>query len=105
MLTLKEERKIYAYREPVDMRKSFDGLIAVTRQGLRENPLSGSVFLFRNKASNYIKLLVWDRTGFVLYAKRLETGRFKIFLEEEKQIISREQLSLLLDGIPIGRKG
>ena len=65
----------------------------------------GSVFLFRNKASNYVKLLVWDRTGFVLYAKRLERGRFKIFLESEKQLISAQQLSLLLDGIPIGRKG
>lgn len=104
MLTLRDERKIYAYREPVDMRKSFDGLIAVTQQHLGENPLSGSVFVFRNKASNYVKLLVWDRTGFVLYAKRLERGKFKIFLEQTKQLLSAEQLSFLLDGIPIGRK-
>ena len=104
MLVLKEEQKIYAYREPVDMRKSFNGLIGVTKQHLKEDPLSGSVFLFRNKASNYVKLLVWDRTGFVLYAKRLERGKFKIFLEAEKQVLNFQQLSLLLDGIPVGRR-
>lgn len=104
MLVLKEERKIYAYREPVDMRKSFNGLIGVTKHYLKEEPLSGAVFVFRNKALNYVKLLVWDRTGFVIYAKRLERGKFKIFLEEEKQILNQEQLSLFLDGIPIGRK-
>lgn len=104
MLALREERKIYAYRDPVDMRKSFNGLIGATRDFLKEDPLSGSVFLFRNRASNYVKLLVWDRTGYVLYAKRLERGKFRIFLEEEKQILNHQQLSFLLDGIPIGVK-
>ena len=104
MLSIKSERKIYAWREPVDMRKSFNGLIAVTKQALGEDPLSGSVFLFHNRARNYVKLLVWDRTGYVLYAKRLERGRFKIFLEKDKQIITQQQLSFLLDGIAIGRR-
>ena len=98
MLTLKEERKIYAYREAVDMRKSFNGLISITKRYLKEDPLSGAVYIFRNKASNYLKLLVWDRTGYVIYAKRLERGRFKMLLEEEKQILNQQQLSFLLDG-------
>lgn len=102
MLRLQVEQKIYAYREPVDMRKSFDGLIAVTRHQVKENPLSGSVFVFRNKRGNYLKLLIWDRTGYVLYAKRLERGKFKMFFSKEKQILNQEQLSFLLDGIPLG---
>jgi transposase len=71
---------------------------------MRENPLSGSVFVFRNKRGNYLKLLMWDRTGYVLYAKRLERGKFKMFFSAEKQLLNREQLSFLLDGIPLGVK-
>jgi transposase len=104
MLTIQSERKIYAYREPVDMRKSFDGLIAATRFLLKEDPLSGSLFLFHNRKRNLLKLLVWDRTGYVLYAKRLERGRFKILLGAEKQELSAQQLSFLLDGIPVGMR-
>lgn len=104
MLTLASERKIYAWREPVDMRKSFDGLIAVTQNFLKEDPLSGSLFLFHNRKRNYVKLLVWDRTGYVLYAKRLERGRFKFFFAEEKQVLNQQQLTFLLDGIPVGRR-
>ena len=102
MLKLQAEQKIYAYREPVDMRKSFDGLISVTRNLVRENPLSGSVFVFRNKRGNYLKLLLWDRTGFVLYAKRLERGKFQMNFRDEKQVLNQEQLSFLLDGIALG---
>ena len=104
MLKLQAEQKIFAYREAVDVRKSFDGLIAVTRNLVKENPLSGSVFVFRNKRGNYLKLLIWDRTGYVLYAKRLERGKFKMFFAQEKQILNQEQLSFLLDGIPLGVK-
>ena len=86
------------------MRKSFDGLISVTRFSLKEDPLSGSLFLFLNRKQNYVKVLLWDRTGYVLYAKKLERGKFKVFLEEEKQVITEQQLSFLLDGIPVGRR-
>jgi transposase len=102
VLKLSSEQKIYAYREPVDMRKSFNGLVAATKNLLRENPLSGAVFVFRNKRGNYLKLLMWDRTGYVLYCKRLERGKFKMFFSEEKQTLNYEQLSFLLDGIPLG---
>ena len=104
MLRLQIDQKIYAYRDPVDMRKSFDGLISVTSQLVKENPLSGSVYVFRNKRGNYLKLLMWDRTGYVLYAKRLERGKFRMFFSGEKQILNQEQLSFLLDGIPLGLK-
>jgi transposase len=60
-------RRILAYREPVDLRKSFPGLVKVV---LAEDPLSGSVFVFINRRGTLIKMIYWDRTGFCLFAKR-----------------------------------
>ena len=65
-------------REPTDMRKSFDGLSGLVRNGLKRDPLSGDVFIFLNRRRTHIKLLVWDRSGFVLYYKRLEEGTFEL---------------------------
>ena len=58
------------------MRKQIDGLAAVASQVLREDPLSGHVFVFCNRRRDFIKLLFWDRSGFWLLAKRLEEGTF-----------------------------
>jgi transposase len=104
MILGEQAKRILCYSEPVDMRKSFDGLIGVTKGLLRENPLSGDLFIFVNRKCNYVKILFWDRTGFCLYAKRLERGKFKFFGEKEKNEITKEQLSLLLDGIALGRR-
>jgi transposase len=54
------------------MRKSFDGLVGLVRDAMREDPLSGSLFVFVNRRGNYLKLVYWDRTGYALFAKRLE---------------------------------
>ena len=99
-----EVRRILAYTEPVDMRKAFDGLLGVVKGVLQEDPLSGSVFVFANRRGNYVKLLYWDRTGFCLFAKRLERGRFRFPREERKQELSAQVLQLLLDGIELGRR-
>jgi len=93
-------RRILAYREPVDMRKSFNGLLALTAQVLKEDPLSGTFFLFTNRRRNLVKILFWDRTGFCLYAKRLEQGRFHFRAGE----LSARELELMLDGIALGRR-
>ncbi len=58
------------------MRKSFDGLYALTRQALGCDPLSGELFVFINRRGTQMKVLYWDRTGFCVWAKRLEQGRF-----------------------------
>ena len=71
-------RRILAYREPVDLRKSFPGLIGLVKAVLAEDPLSGSVFVFINRRGTLIKTIYWDRTGFCLFAKRLERGRFHL---------------------------
>lgn len=97
-------RKILALREPVDMRKSFDGLIAIVKGVLAEDPLSGSLFVFFNRRRNYLKLVYWDRTGFCLFAKRLEKGRFHLPGVDGKCELSEQAFCLILDGIELGRR-
>ena len=97
-------RRILAYSEPVDMRKSFDGLVAVVQNVLHEDPLSGCLYVFFNRRGNYLKLIAWDRTGYSLFAKRLERGRFRLPSGETKQEISERAFRLILDGIVLGRR-
>lgn len=97
-------RRILAYAKPVDMRKSFNGLVALVQGVLAEDPLSGDLFVFVNRRGNYLKLVTWDRTGFCLFAKRLEQGRFRLPSEETKQELTQEALRLILDGIVLGRR-
>ena len=92
--------RVHVYGQPVDMRKSFDGLYALTRQRLGADPLSGDLYVFINRRATQIKVLYWDRTGFCLWAKRLEQGRF---LSDWTQVSTRQMdwtgLKLLLEGI------
>jgi len=67
-----------------------------------EDPLSGSLFVFVNRRGNYVKLVGWDRTGWCLFAKRLEHGRFRFPRAEAKQELSVQVFRLLLDGIALG---
>jgi transposase len=100
----REVRRILAYRHPVDMRKSFDGLIALVEHTLREDPLSGSLYVFINRRRNYVKAVYWDRTGFCLFAKRLERGRFMLPGGTETFELSEQAFRLLLDGIVLGMR-
>lgn len=92
--------RVHLYGQPVDARKSFDGLYALTRHALGQDPLSGNLFVFINRRATHIKVLYWDRTGFCVWAKRLEQGRF---VSDWSAISSREMdwtgLKLLLEGI------
>ncbi len=67
--------RVFVHGRPVDMRKSFTGLIALTKHALKQDPLSGHLFVFVNRRGDYLKALYWDRSGFCLWAKRLERGR------------------------------
>ncbi|MDI3292111.1 IS66 family insertion sequence element accessory protein TnpB [Polyangium sp. 15x6] len=69
---------IYVAAERLDLRRSFDGLSGVVREVLREDPLSGALFMFFNKAADRVKILWWDRTGYCLLYKRLERGTFRV---------------------------
>ncbi len=97
-------RRIFAYAQPTDMRKSFHGLLALVQRVFEEDPYSGSLFVFVNRRGNYVKILAWDRTGFSLYAKKLERGRFMFPSASDRQELSEQALRFLLDGIPLGRR-
>ena len=92
--------RVHMYGRPTDMRKSFDGLYALTRQELGQDPLSGRLFVFINRRATQMKVLYFDRTGFCVWAKRLEQGRF---LSDWRGVMTREMdwtgLKLLLEGI------
>jgi transposase len=104
VLLAREVRKIMAYCHPVDMRKSFDGLVALVQNTLCEDPLSGSLYVFINRRGTYVKAVYWDRTGFCLFAKRLERGRFVLPGGSETFELSEQAFRLLLDGIVLGTR-
>jgi transposase len=98
-------RRVLAYTRPTDMRKSFQGLLALVQEVFREHdPYAGSSFLFVNRRGNYVKVLMWDRTGFVLVAKRLERGRFLFPKADASQELSAQAFRFLMDGIPLGER-
>ena len=98
-------RRIFAYTKPTDMRKSFHGLLALVKRLFQDqDPYSGSLFLFVNRRGNYVKILAWDRTGFALFAKRLERGRFEFPSAEGSQELTEHAFRFLMDGIALGRR-
>lgn len=102
MFARQEFRRILVYGRPVDMRNGFDGLEAVVRASLGEDPLSGDLFVFINARGNLVKALLWDRTGFIIISKRLEKGRFRLRSRANKLVLTSQSLDLLFDGIPAG---
>jgi transposase len=76
MFSLGSSHSYFLYSQPVDMRKSFDALSGLVRDGLGKDPASGEVFVFLNRNKTLIKLLHWENGGLVLYYKRLEKGTF-----------------------------
>ena len=94
--------KVYLSCGHVDMRKSINGLAAIVQGTFNLNPFDGTLFVFCNKNKDKIKVLKWDKDGFVLYYKRREKGRFKWpSLTEDKSTVnvSKEDLNRLLDGL------
>lgn len=77
MLTLPPSVILMACTTPIDMRKSFDGLAGEVEATMGHDPMNGHVFCFFSKRANHIRLLWWDRDGWMLLAKRLEKGRFR----------------------------
>ena len=106
MITLPSSVKIYLSSQPTDMRKGFDGLMGIVRKTLRQDPLSGHLFVFVSKRADRLKILFWDRGGFVLYYKRLECGKYRVpHIGPGAQSVRMDagELSMLLDGIDFSR--
>jgi len=99
--------QVFVCVQPTDMRRSFDGLSGMVRQVMAQDPLSGALFLFRNRGRDRLKILYWDRDGLAIWYKRLEKGSFQFptDLKPASDVtscqITSEELSLLLDGIDL----
>lgn len=104
MLNLPPSVRIFVSREPADMRKQFDGLAGLVIDIVDEDPQSGHLFVFFNKRRDRVKILWWDRSGYLLLCKRLEHGRFKIFDragDKHRFEVNASELTLLLEGIDL----
>jgi len=97
--------QVYLCREFVDMRKSINGLSLLIESGLEQDPFSNRLFVFCNKKRDKIKMLYWERNGFVLWYKRLEKQRFKWPKQFNGDVVSLtgQEINWLLDGIDISK--
>lgn len=104
MLSIPGQVKIFLAVEPADMRQGFDRLAARVSQMLQADPLSGHLFVFRNRRADRLKLLYWDGDGYALWYKRLEAGtfRFPAAIENQPSVtISAADWAMLLGGVDL----
>jgi len=110
MLLLPAAIRIYLCVEPTDMRKGFDSLAAIVKERFKDDPLSGHLFIFASKRADRLKILWWDRDGFVIWCKRLERGTFRVPASVRDATDSmrggharielpRRELAMLLEGL------
>lgn len=100
MLSLSPATRVFLATQPVDGRKSFNGLCVLVKELLQQEATSGFLFVFMNKTRNRLKILFWDGSGLVLCAKRLEGGRFAAPKGQgQSQCLRPEELTLLMHGI------
>ncbi len=97
--------RVHMYGQPCDMRKSFDGLSALVRNALGRDPMDGSLYVYVNRTATQMRVLYFDRSGYCVWGKRLEAGKF---LSDWRAVRTREMdwtgLKLLIEGIEIGRR-
>lgn len=107
MFSLNEGNRFIVCLHGIDLRKGVDGLCGIVRQ-LSLSPTNGDVYVFINRNRTVIKLLHWERGGYVIYYKRLESGRIshKVFAEQELVfgVYRWDELVLLIEGISIKTK-
>jgi transposase len=100
MLSIPSLVKVFLHVEPVNLHYGFDRLASLAREEMGQDPLSGHLFVFRNRRGDRVKLLFWDTDGLVIYYKRLERGVFKFpSAADGVAAVSVSDLSLLLCGI------
>lgn len=101
MLSVPHGVRIFVALDPVDMRKSFDGLAALTCECLGVDPLSGHLVVFRNKRGNMLKILFFDRSGFTIVFRRLEVGTFQLPRGRTRAEVDPGELAMILEGIDL----
>jgi transposase len=97
--------QVYLHREPIDMRRGRNGLAALVREGMRQDPFATqALYVFIGRRYDTLKILGWDRNGFALWTKRIESDEkfhWPRILEEEVVTLTAEQLNWLLDGYDV----
>lgn len=103
MLTLQSGARVFVATERVDGRKGMDGLSGLVRSRFAEDPLSGTMFVFFTRRADRVRVLYWDRDGYVLITKRLERGTYRPpwAAEEGRVVIEAAELLLVLEGIEL----
>jgi transposase len=103
VILLPRSVRIYVATQPVNLRKSFEGLSNEVRSVLAADPISGHVFIFLNRRGTQVKLLLWTRGGFTIVHKRLERGRFtlpaRVAAGASQIEIDAHELAMLLEGL------
>ena len=104
MLSLPASVRVFFATAPTDMRRGFNALEAMVRETFGDDPLCGHLFVFRSRGGDRLKILWWDRDGFVLWYKRLEKGTFRLPMKptengQARIELDRRTLSMLLEGI------
>ncbi|AUX45908.1 uncharacterized protein SOCE26_074090 [Sorangium cellulosum] len=105
MLTLPPSVRVYVAAEPTDLCKSFDGLSVLVAQCFGADPLCGHLFVFRNRRGDQVRILFWDRTGYVIAGKKLASGRFHLACDVPQGAthveVESAELSLMLEGLDL----
>lgn len=101
MITWQSGIAIYLHRDPVDFRKSINGLSVIVEEAMGLSPFESGVFVFCNRRRDKLKVLYWDRTGFALWYKRLEKDKFKWPRQHNDStvMLTHEQWDWLLRGL------
>jgi transposase len=102
VLSLPATTRIFLAVEPADMRKGFDGLAQLVRDRIAQDPLSGHLYVFRNRRRDRIKVLYWDRDGLALWYKRLEKGTFRFPEAVDGRVeVTPAEMAAVLEGIDL----
>ncbi|MEE8057882.1 MAG: IS66 family insertion sequence element accessory protein TnpB [Pseudomonadales bacterium] len=101
MLRPCDEVQVYLYADPVDMRKSINGLSILVEQEMNMSPNIAALFVFCNRGRDKVKMLCWEKNGFIVWYKRLEKQRFRWPKTEETLSLTGQEVNWLLDGFDI----
>jgi transposase len=102
VLSLPPTVRIFLAVEPADMRKGFDGLSQLVRERIAQDPLSGHLYVFRNRRRDRVKVLYWDRDGLALWYKRLEKGGFRFPEARDGRVeVTPAEMAAILEGIDL----
>ena len=104
MLSWPPPVRIFLATRPADMRRGFDGLARMTTDVIKQDPLSGALFVFRNRRGDRLKVLYWAGDGFALWYRRLERGTFRFpACEGDSVEVRAVDLTMILEGIDFSR--